>query len=124
MAKTAAWVFGVIFVIAGIWGFFAQPAVGFIGANVLSSLIHLVVGVILLVVAGKSSVGTALKTVGIIYVVWAILGMLGWGAWSAASDSTTNWFYLVVGVVIAAIGFFGSKKGGMATMPPASAPQM
>ena len=74
MAKTSAWVFGVIFIIAGVWGFFAQPSIGFIAADWLSSLVHVVVGIVLLALAGKPAAANALKTVGIIYVVLAILG--------------------------------------------------
>jgi hypothetical protein len=119
MAKTTAWVFGVIFIIAGVWGFFAQPAVGFIAADWLSSLVHVVVGVILLALANKPSAAGALKTVGIIYVVIAILGFIQgttvlWGVF--ATDSVTNWFYLVVGIVIAALGF-SSKGSSMASAP-------
>ena len=108
MAKTSAWVFGVIFIIAGVWGFFAQPSVGFIAADWLSSLVHLVVGVIILALAAKPSAGDALKTVGIIYVVFALLGFVQ-GSWVLfgifATDQVTNWFYLIVGIVVAALGF-------------------
>ena len=119
MAKTWSWVFGVIFVIAGVWGFFAQPAVGFIAADTLSSIIHLVVGIILLAMAGKPSAGGTLKVIGIIYVLWAILGFLGWSF--TAIDGTTTWFYLIVGIVLAAVGW--SSKGSMAA-PAAPAQQM
>lgn len=122
MAKTASWVFGVIFIIAGVWGFFAQPAVGFIAADWLSSLVHVVVGVVLLALASKPSAGTALKTVGIIYVIFAILGFVQgasvlFGVF--ATSQVTNWFYLIVGIVIAALGF--SSKGSASAAP---APQM
>lgn len=117
MAKTTSWVFGVIFIIAGVWGFFAQPAVGFIAADMLSSVIHVVVGIVLLALAGKPSAGTALKTVGIIYVIWALLGFLGWNF--TAADGVTNWFYLVVGIVIAALGFSASKSSSPMSAPAA-----
>ncbi|MCX6716203.1 MAG: DUF4383 domain-containing protein [Candidatus Taylorbacteria bacterium] len=123
MAKTTAWVFGVIFVIVGVWGFFAQPAVGFVAADWLSSLVHLVIGVVLLALAAKPSVVVTLKTVGIIYVVLAILGFFQ-GTWVLfgifATDQVTNWFYLVVGIVVAALGF--SSKGSDGASPVA--PQM
>jgi len=125
MAKTVSWVFGVIFIIAGVWGFFAQPAIGFIAADRLSSLVHLVVGVVLLAVASKPSAVTALKTVGIVYVIFAILGFVQsstvlFGIF--ATDAVTNWFYLVVGVVIAILGF-STKTGAAPMAPSAPAPQ-
>ena len=117
MAKTTSWVFGIIFIIAGIWGFFSPMAVGFIAADTLSSIIHLVIGVILLAVANKASAGMTLKVVGIIYILWSILGFLGWNF--TVADSVTNWFYLVVGIVIAALGF--AAKGSSMAAPAAPA---
>jgi FtsH-binding integral membrane protein len=116
MAKTSSWVFGAIFVIAGIWGFFAQPALGFIAVSTFSNIIHLVVGIVLLIMAAKPSAVVTLKTVGILYVVFGILSFMGW---IFSADSTTAWFYLVVGIIIAALGF-SAKKG--ATVPPPVVP--
>ncbi len=122
MAKTLSFVLGVIFVIVGIWGFFATPVLGFIVADALSSIVHIIVGIVLLLLASKPSVATALKTVGIIYVVIAILGLVQgssvlFGAF--VTDSATNWVYLIVGVVVAIVGF--SSKGNSVS---SSAPQM
>ena len=118
MAKTTAWIFGVIFVVVGIWGFFVQPGsvLGFIAASVFSSVVHLIVGVVLLVVAGKPSVVVTLKTVGILYVIFGIMSFL---SWVFPASSATAWFYLVVGIVIAALGW-SAKKGS--AVPPPSAP--
>jgi len=118
MAKTSSWVFGIIFVIAGIWGFFSSSAVGFIAADVTSSIMHLVIGLILLAVANKASAGMTLKVVGVVFILWALLGFVGWSF--TAIDSVTTWFYLVVGIVIAALGF-SSKDSSMPTAPAAPA---
>ena len=122
MAKTTAIIFGVIFVIAGIWGLFASPVIGFIAADAISSIIHIIAGIILLIVASKPSAAGALKTIGIIYVIFAILGFVQgdtvlFGAFT--TDMATNWFYLVVGIIVAALGF-ASKGSTVAS----SAPQM
>ena len=121
MAKTASWIFGVIFIIVGVWGFFTQTVLGFIAADAWSSIIHIIVGVVLLVLASKPSAVMALKTIGVIYVVWAILGFLGWGF--TGEDSVTTWFYLIVGVIIAVLGFT-DKKGAAPMAPSSPAPQM
>ncbi len=113
MAKTSAAIFGVILIVAGIWGLFSDAAIGFIAADTLSSIIHIVLGLVLLVLAGKPSAGTALKTVGIIYVILAILGFVG--ANFIAGDTTTNVFYLIVGVVVAVLGF--ASKNGVSAAP-------
>lgn len=120
MAKTSSWVFGAILLIVGIWGFFAQP-LGFIAADQLSSIIHVVAGIVLLALAGKPSVFGTLKTVGIVYCVFAILGFIQgssilFGVFT--TDATTNWVYLVLGVIMAVLGW--SAKGGSS----APAPQM
>lgn len=121
MAKTIAIVFGVIFLVAGVWGLVSAPAVGFIAADTLSSVVHIVVGLVLLVASVKSSAGAALRAVGIIYIIFAILGLVqgDWVLFGAfATDSVTNWFYLIVGIVVAALGF--ASKSDVA----APAPQM
>ena len=121
MAKVSAIIFGVIFVIAGVWGLFMSPVIGFIAADKVSSIIHIIVGIVLLVLAGKHSAAAALKTVGIIYVIFAILGFIGktsvLGVFTI--DMATTWFYLVVGIIIAALGFSSAKKGMSSSAPSA-----
>lgn len=117
MTKTSAAVFGVIFVIAGIWGLFAKLAIGFIAADYVSSIIHIVVGLVLLIVAAKPAAVTTLKTVGIIYVIFGILGLISGTSVIGlfVTDMTTSIFYLVVGIVVAVLGF--SAKKGMSSAP-------
>lgn len=118
MAKTSAAIFGIIFVVAGIWGLFSESAIGFIAADYVSSVIHIIVGLILLIVAAKPAAVGALKTIGIIYVIFGILGLIQGDSVISlfVTDTTTSVFYLVVGIVVAVLGF--SSKKGM------SAPQM
>ncbi|MDE2038361.1 MAG: DUF4383 domain-containing protein [Patescibacteria group bacterium] len=128
MAKTTSWIFGIIFLIAGVWGLFMTPVVGFIAADTLSSIVHIVVGIVLLVVASKPAAVATLKTIGILYVVFAVLGFVQGTSvlfGTFVTDAATNWFYLVVGIVIAALGW-SAKSGSSAPMssPSSSAPQM
>jgi len=125
MAKTSAWVFGVIFIIAGVWGFFGgNTAVGFLAADWLSSLVHVVVGVVLLALAAKPAVVNTLKAVGVVYVVIAVLGFIQ-GSWVLggvfATSQVSNWFYLVVGIVIAVLGFVSRDS---VSSSPSEVPQM
>ena len=114
MAKKSALVFGIIFVIAGIWGFIQTPILGLFAADTVSSIIHIIVGVILLVVAGKPSVVMTLKTVGIIYIVFAVLGFFSGSSVLGifTTNGAANWLYIVLGIVIAALGW-SSKKGSV-----------
>lgn len=123
MAKIAAMVFGVIFLIAGIWGFFSDSVVGFIAADRLSSIIHIIAGIALLVTAKKAASAQMLRTVGILYVIFAILGFINnptvlFGTF--ATSAASNWFYLVVGVILTVLGFSGKK--GMSSDMSSSAP--
>ena len=126
MAKKSGIVFGIIFIIAGIWGFIQAPILGVFAADVVSSIIHLVVGIILLVVSGKSAAAATLKTIGIVYIVFAILGFISGSSMIGifTVNAGANWLYLVLGIIIAALGF-SSKKGEMSSPAPmSSAPQM
>lgn len=124
MVKTASWVFGVIFILAGILGFFASTGevLGFLAANTASNIVHILAGVALLATAAKSGAAMTVKAVGGIYVILAILGFLSWTF--MASSMATNWFYVVVGVVLAVIGFMGGKNGAAASATTGSAAPM
>ena len=121
MAKTSAIVFGIIFLIAGIWGLIANSFLGVFAADASSSVIHIVVGIILLAVASKPAAVGTLKTIGVIYIIFAILGFIQGSAilWFTTNGAAT-WLYLVLGIVIAVLGW-SSKKGVTAPSTPAQA---
>jgi len=114
MSKTSAIVFGIIFLIAGVWGLISTPVLGIFGFGSVASIIHIIAGIVLLAVSGKPGAAGALKTVGIIYVIFFILSLLGL---TILGDSASGWLYLVLGVVIAILGFSDKKS-------VAAAPQM
>ena len=124
MIKKVSWVFGAIFVLAGILGFLTNPVLGFLAPSLISNVVHILVGIVLIAMAGKPSAGMTVKAVGIIYVVLAVLGFLSWTF--MASSSATNWFYLVVGVVLAVLGWTnkGGASSGAPSMGAPASPQM
>lgn len=79
MAKTILYVFGVVFTLVGILGFFmASPLLGIFEVNALHSAIHLATGIIMLAVAymwSESSRMTA-QIFGVVYALVAILGFV------------------------------------------------
>ena len=74
-AKMAATVIGIVFVAVGLLGFVNDPVLGLFDVDLIHNLIHILSGVVLLAGA-YSSLGSsmALKIVGIVYGIVAILG--------------------------------------------------
>ena len=111
-ARSAAILFGVVFVLVGILGYVPNPIVGpnaIFVTNGTHNLIHIVSGIVLLAGA-YSSLGSslALKIIGIVYGLVAVLGfammndmMLGMVAMNAAD----RWLHVVLAAVILIAGF-------------------
>src|SRR3989344_3995484 len=78
MARTIAYVFGVILAVIGIWGFIQDPVFGIFAANTLHSLVHLATGIILLGIAAWSPASSTmvLKIFGVVYALIAIAGFV------------------------------------------------
>jgi hypothetical protein len=119
MAKTLAYVFGVVFVLVGLLGFVPNPLVG-MGAifetDMLHNVVHILFGVILLVVAMKAAEKSALwlKILGAVYLVLAVLGFLMVPEGGALlglvhTNHADHWLHVVLGVVLLGAGFAGKK---------------
>jgi hypothetical protein len=117
-AKTAALVFGVVFILVGVLGFIPNPLVGPDGifmVNTMHNVVHLVSGALLLAgVYTQLGASMALKIVGVVYAVVAILGfvmpgdmLLGMISMNAAD----RWLHVLLAIVILAAGF--GLNGGM-----------
>lgn len=119
-ARTAAIVFGVVFILVGVLGFIPNPLIGpegIFAVNTTHNVIHLVSGALLLAgVYTQLGASMALKIVGIVYAIVAILGfvmpgdmMLG----MVAMNEADRWLHVVLAVVLLAAGFGlnGMKKG-------------
>jgi hypothetical protein len=119
MAKTSAIVFGIIFLIAGVLGLVASPVLGMFAFGSVASIIHIIVAIVLFAVASKPGAVGALKTIGIIYVIFFILSLLNV---TFLGDSASGWLYLILGLILAILGFSVKKGGSMAA--PSAAPQM
>jgi len=125
MAKTWAMVFGWIFLILGIIGFISNPLVGMNGmfhADTMHNIVHIIFGAILLwaAYAAPMKAAGAMKWLGIIYIILAILGwiLVGNSTGSllgiAEVNGADNWLHLVLGLILVWAGM--KKKGGMQTM--------
>ena len=107
-ARLAAIVIGILFVLVGLLGFVNNPVLGFFLVDPIHNLIHIISGVVLL--AGAfSSLGSsmALKIIGVVYALVAILGfflpypLLG----IIAMNTADQWLHVVLAVVILAAAF-------------------
>jgi len=131
MAKTMAWVVGMVFVLLGILGFIPNPIVGMEGVfmtNAAHNIIHLVSGIYLIIAAMQSirAAKMAFKVVGIVYLLVTILGFLTIGASGMGSllglvsmNAADNYLHLVLTAVFLALGFMGADTK-TAAMPEAA----
>ncbi len=110
-ARIAAIVIGIVFVLIGLLGFFNNPVLGLFLVNPAHNIVHIVSGVVLLAGA-YSSLGssTALKIVGVVYAIIAILGFFMVGADGMlfgfiAMNTADQWLHVVLAVVILVAGF-------------------
>lgn len=130
MGKTLK-VFGWIFLVIGILGFFSNPIVGsgaWFHADFNHNLVHLLTGLIMLWVAYKAmgKAGVTLKTFGWIYLVVAILGFFVSGTGSLLGlieiNGADNWLHLILAVIFLWCAMKGGKSMGASAMPT-SAPE-
>ncbi len=121
-AKTAALVIGVVFLAVGILGFFPNPLVsptGLFAVNTAHNLVHIVSGLVLLagVYTGLGA-SLALKIVGIVYAIVAVLGLVSGGGTMLlgviAMNGADHWLHVALAVVILAAGFLLDDEPSMA----------
>lgn len=124
MKKLGA-VFGVIFVIVGILGFFPNPVIGedaFFHADTVHNIVHIVLGAILLIAAkSESGARKSIMTVALIYLILAVVGFFQFGNTGEGSllgiadaNAADNWLHLVLAVVL----FVGAKIAGKSHAAP------
>jgi hypothetical protein len=120
-AKTAAIVLGVVFLAVGILGFFPNPLIsptGLFAVNTPHNIVHLVSGAVLLAGA-YSTLGAALalKIVGVVYGLVAILGLVTGGPMLLGLilvNHADHWLHVGLAVVILAAGFLLEDEPAMA----------
>ena|SRR5581483_11401753 len=114
-ARNAAFVLGVILLIVGVLGYIPNPIVspnGIFVVNVMHNVVHIVSGIFLLL-GVYSSLGPslALKILGIVYAIVAVLGFVlmkggdGLMFGMIAMNMMDHWLHVVLAIVILAAGF-------------------
>jgi hypothetical protein len=108
--KTIAQVVGVVLTLVGVAGFFSGGSLFGFQVNALHNIVHLVTGLIG-VWAGFTAGGVHSraynKWLGVVYIVVALLGFLAPGLMLSilAINTADNFLHLVIGVVLAGVGF-------------------
>lgn len=123
-AKNAAMVIGIVFLIVGALGFISNPIVGPAGifvTNTTHNWIHIGSGIVLLL-GVYSSLGPslALKIIGVVYGIVAVLGFVlpmpdGMMLGMIAMNMADKWLHVVLAIVILYAGFGLSEQAATAT---------
>ena len=114
MAKKLAMVFGVVFILVGLLGFFNNPILGIFAVNGAHNVVHLLIGIVMVIMAsqGEASAAMSMNIFGVVYLLVAVLGfvmkspMLGFIAYNGAD----NWLHVVLGIVLLAAGMSAKKS--------------
>jgi hypothetical protein len=109
--RTAGLIIGVVFILVGILGFIPNPLVsptGLFVVNGAHNIVHLISGIVIL--AGVYSFGSALalKIIGIVYAIIAILGLVMGGDMllgMIAMNMADHWLHVILAIVILLAGF-------------------
>jgi hypothetical protein len=111
-AKTAAMVLGIVFLIVGALGFVPNPIVspdGLFVVNATHNWIHVASGIVLLLGAySPLGAGLALRVIGIVYAIVAVLGFVMPGDMllgMIAMNTADHWLHVVLAIVILYAGF-------------------
>jgi len=122
-AKTAAVIFGLIFVAVGLLGFVDNPIIGtsadaIFHADTIHNGVHIASGVLFLLVAmaAPASAGTVLKLFGIVYLAVGIVGLVQFGKESGKVlgilhvNGNDNYLHIALGILIFLAGFMKSRR--------------
>ena len=101
--KTYAMVLGVVLALVGVLGFFNEMVLGYFGVNTLQSVIHLVGGVLLVWMAGR----TANLWLGWIGLVVAVLGFVAGDFMMSLLNinMAITYLHLAIGVVSLGVAY-------------------
>jgi hypothetical protein len=113
-ARNVAFVLGVIMLIVGVLGYVPNPIVGptgFFVTNNLHNLVHILSGILLLIgVYTALGPSLALKILGIVYAIVAVLGLVmmkgGDGVmFGIAMNMMDHWLHVILAILLLAAGF-------------------
>lgn len=123
-AKSAALLFGVVFIAVGLLGFADNPIVGdaenvIFHADTTHNIVHIVSGVlfVLVAMAAPAAASGFMIVFGLVYLLLGILGLTSIGSEGMTQllgflhvNGNDNYLHLVLGIVIALAGFMTRRR--------------
>jgi len=118
MLKSAAIIFGIVFLLVGVLGFVPgitttdQMLLGIFHVNAVHNIVHLLSGAVALI-AGLTSTAAArmyFRVFGIVYALVAILGFFtgnGLLLGLISNNMADTWLHVLIAIVALALGFGG-----------------
>jgi hypothetical protein len=116
MLKTAAILFGIVFLLVGVLGFVpgitttGQMLLGIFHVNAVHNIVHLLSGAVALITGLTSTAAarTYFRVFGIVYALVAILGFFtGYGLLLGliSNNMADTWLHVLIALVALALGF-------------------
>ncbi len=122
MAKSAAYIFGAILAVVGVWGFIQEPVLGIFSVNTLHNVVHLVSGLLLVAVAMWSPMrsGMTLMGLGIVYLVVVVLQVVAPDLTMSLLNTDANdmWLHTALAIVFIAVGYMGRGSSASSMQAP------
>jgi hypothetical protein len=115
MLKTAAIIFGIVFLLVGVLGFVpgittGQMLLGIFHVNAVHNIVHLLSGAVALITGLTSTAAARMyfRVFGIIYALVAILGFFtgdGLLLGLISNNMADTWLHVLIAIVALALGF-------------------
>ena len=120
MLKTAAILFGIVFLLVGVLGFVpgittGQMLLGIFHVNAVHNLVHLLSGAVALLTGLTSTAAARMyfRVFGIVYALVAVLGFIvgnGLLLGLISNNMADTWLHVVIALVALALGFMAQES--------------
>ncbi|MBX4211678.1 MAG: DUF4383 domain-containing protein [Candidatus Yanofskybacteria bacterium] len=119
MARTIVRLYGIVFVVVGIIGFFNDPVFGLFEVDTAHNLVHLVSGLLALIMSrSEGGARTYAKLFGIVYGVVTVWGFLNGSGQVLGMDTNgaDNILHLILTLPLLYVGFMGRSRPAIEAM--------
>ncbi|HEY2931502.1 MAG TPA: DUF4383 domain-containing protein [Acidobacteriota bacterium] len=113
MAKTLAWIFGVVFLLVAILGFRMGEGMllGYFAVNQMHNLVHLLSGIAAIgaALAGERYARMYFQIFGVVYLLVTIIGFATGNLLGMTLNMADNILHLAIAAVALIVGFVGHR---------------